>query len=247
MKIAIILPAYNCQQTIERAVNSVINQTFDDWHLYIVNDYSLDNTRKILSKFELDDRITIIDNSSNLGAAESRNIAIRTSIEEYISFIDSDDEWLECKLEFQHEVLNKGADVCITDYYYVSPHKKYFVKSRYTLIDIDVFLKKKVRVCFSSLIYRRAPSCNRMKEFEKIGHEDFLYIYELLRLYKNIYLIKKPLVNYYVTAGSLSDNKIKASKWHYNLLKRMFNSKAKVLYYYAHYAYNALLFKYKVR
>ncbi|HDU5379159.1 TPA: glycosyltransferase family 2 protein, partial [Klebsiella pneumoniae] len=91
IKIAIIMPAYNCEDTIKKSILSVINQTYTNWHLYIINDCSVDNTSIILEDYFLNDKITIIENEENIGAAGSRNRGITLSTEPVIAFIDSDD------------------------------------------------------------------------------------------------------------------------------------------------------------
>lgn len=92
--VSIIMPAYNASATIEQAVNSVIDQDFKDWHLYIIDDASHDNTFELAGKFQ-DERITVIKNRNNKGVAESRNIALNICKGNYVAFIDSDDMMLK--------------------------------------------------------------------------------------------------------------------------------------------------------
>ncbi|HBW9776867.1 TPA: glycosyltransferase, partial [Klebsiella pneumoniae] len=119
IKIAIIMPAYNCEDTIKKSILSVINQTYTNWHLYIINDCSVDNTSIILEDYFLNDKITIIENEENIGAAGSRNRGITLSTEPVIAFIDSDDLWNENKLLLQVEEIAKGEKFIITDYDYI--------------------------------------------------------------------------------------------------------------------------------
>lgn len=119
IKIAIIMPAYNCEGTIKKSILSVINQTYTNWHLYIINDCSVDNTSIILEDYFLNDKITIIENEENIGAAGSRNRGITLSTEPVIAFIDSDDLWNENKLLLQVEEIAKGEKFIITDYDYI--------------------------------------------------------------------------------------------------------------------------------
>ncbi|WP_407258280.1 glycosyltransferase family 2 protein [Klebsiella quasipneumoniae] len=219
--VAIIMPVYNCQDTLDRAIKSVITQTYENWHLYIINDKSVDDLDNILGLYKDNEKISIIYNESNLGAAESRNVGLRLSYENVISFIDSDDSWYPDKLMIQMQSIQKGYDIVISNYRFISSidNEVIYCKDE---VSIDDFLKKKIRVCFSSLVHKRYDGLF----FDKIGHEDFLYIYKLLLRHRKVKVEQKLLVDYYDTPGSLSNNKKKAAKWHYALLKK-FTAKIK--------------------
>lgn len=106
-KVSIIMASYNTAQFITETIQSVINQTYSDWELIIVDDCSTDDTEKIVSSFD-DPRIYFYKNSSNRGAAVSRNRAIKLAIGEYIAILDSDDVWLPEKLEKQVSFMKKN-------------------------------------------------------------------------------------------------------------------------------------------
>lgn len=90
--ISIIIPAYNAQKTIERCVNSILRQTFQDFTIYIIDDCSTDNTWDIISeKYNNNSKIKIFRNPNNLGPSGSRNRAIDLCSGIWLCFIDSDD------------------------------------------------------------------------------------------------------------------------------------------------------------
>ena len=94
MKISIIIPAYNVEAYIEKCINSVINQTYDDIEVIIINDGSTDNTAEIIEKYsKIDNRIKIV-NKYNSGVSDSRNVGIEMFTGDYVFFLDSDD-WVE--------------------------------------------------------------------------------------------------------------------------------------------------------
>ncbi|MDA3901197.1 MAG: glycosyltransferase family A protein [Spirochaetes bacterium] len=95
--ITVIIPVFNRENIIERAVQSVLNQTFTDFSLFIVDDGSTDATKKICEKFT-DPRIILIS-QENKGVSSARNLAIAQSRSHYVAFLDSDDEWLPGKLQ----------------------------------------------------------------------------------------------------------------------------------------------------
>ena len=94
--VSIILPTYNRSDTLMRAIASVQNQTFQDWELIVVDDGSTDNTVSLLTG--LDPRLTVIC-QPNQGTAGARNTGLTRAVGQYVSFLDSDDEWLPHHLE----------------------------------------------------------------------------------------------------------------------------------------------------
>ena len=104
-KITVILPVYNGEKYIRKAVESVLNQTLNDFELIIVNDGSSDNTLDIITSYS-DNRIRII-NQSNHGPGASRNSALDIAQGEYIMFLDSDDWFSEDAFEIAYNHISK--------------------------------------------------------------------------------------------------------------------------------------------
>lgn len=100
--ISIITPNYNCAKYIAIAIESVQNQSYQNWEMLIQDDCSIDNSFEIAKSYEIcDSRIKVEVNAKNSGAAITRNNAIERSKGEYLAFLDSDDLWLPNKLELQ--------------------------------------------------------------------------------------------------------------------------------------------------
>lgn len=115
--VSIIMPAYNCAKYIGDSIQSVLNQTYTDWELLIVEDCSTDNTVEVINGFLGDERIRLLQNKTNRGAAVSRNHAIREARGKWIAFLDGDDIWLPEKLEKQLDFMRKhGYRFTYTDY-----------------------------------------------------------------------------------------------------------------------------------
>ena len=96
------MPNYNCEHFISETIESVINQTYTDWELLVVDDCSTDGSVDIIKRYcETDERIKLFVNEQNSGAAASRNRAMREATGKWIAFLDSDDLWLPQKLEKQ--------------------------------------------------------------------------------------------------------------------------------------------------
>lgn len=98
--VSIIMPAYNDEKYIKESILSVLNQTYTEWELIIVEDCSTDNTCKIIRTFD-DERIRLLKNDNNMGAALSRNRALREAKGRWIAFLDADDIWAPEKLQRQ--------------------------------------------------------------------------------------------------------------------------------------------------
>ena len=116
-KVSIIVPVYNCENYLERCMNSLINQSLEDIEIIAVNDGSTDGSLDILRKYQqLDNRIKVID-KQNTGVSDSRNRGIETSDSKYIVFVDSDD-WIELNMlkDMYIKAENTQSDVVICSY-----------------------------------------------------------------------------------------------------------------------------------
>lgn len=103
-KVSVIIPTYNREATIGTSIQSVLNQTWQNFEIIVVDDGSTDNTRQVVEAFA-DERIRYICMEKNGGASRARNEGIRRAGCEFIAFLDSDDEWMPKKLEKQMKVM----------------------------------------------------------------------------------------------------------------------------------------------
>ena len=114
--VSIIMPSYNTASFIEETIQSVLNQTYTNWELIIVDDCSTDNTDEVLENIK-DSRIRYFKNDKNSGAAVSRNKALREAKGQWIAYLDSDDLWMPEKLEKQiHFMETNGYAFSYTNY-----------------------------------------------------------------------------------------------------------------------------------
>ncbi|NLO72254.1 MAG: glycosyltransferase family 2 protein [Porphyromonadaceae bacterium] len=105
--VSIITPSYNTAIFLEETIQSVLNQTYKNWEMIIVDDCSTDNTDEIIRKFD-DQRIKYYKNQENVGAAISRNTAISYAKGRWVAFLDSDDLWEKDKLEEQVKFMKEN-------------------------------------------------------------------------------------------------------------------------------------------
>lgn len=108
--VSVIIPTYNYGRFIERAIRSVLNQTYQDYEIIVVDDGSTDNTEDVVKRIG-NDRIRYINHVTNKGGNAARNSGIRAATGEYIAFLDSDDEWLPEKLDKQIHLFANSAEM----------------------------------------------------------------------------------------------------------------------------------------
>ena len=115
--VSIIMPSWNTAKFIAESIQCVIDQTYQNWELIIVDDCSTDNTDEVVAPFLSDTRIKYLHNVHNSGAALTRNYAMREAQGEWIAFLDSDDLWMPEKLKKQITFLNEhGYVLTYTEY-----------------------------------------------------------------------------------------------------------------------------------
>lgn len=109
--VSVIIPTYNRAKFVTEAVESVLNQTYSNIEIIIVDDGSTDNTREVLGEYQ--GKIKYVYQNERGERSKARNDGFRHSRGEYIAFLDSDDLWLPTKIEKQVKVLNEEPDVAV--------------------------------------------------------------------------------------------------------------------------------------
>jgi len=211
-KVSVILPTYNRAHIIEKAIQSVLKQTYQDFEIIIIDDGSKDDTEKIIRGFqEKDNRIKYIRFEENKGAAAARNAGINMSKGEYITFQDSDDEWVIDKLEKQMKVIETSSEniVVYCGFWRIDGDEKTYIP--------DINISNREGNIHKELLKRNfigTPSILLLKKnLEKIGMFDEnlsrLQDWDLairLSKYYNFKLIDEPLYISYVLSDSISAN-----------------------------------------
>lgn len=112
--VSVVIPTYNHACYLARALQSVLDQTYANWEIIVIDNHSTDNTDEVMAGFA-DPRITYLKIHNNGVIAASRNAGIRAAKGEWIAFLDSDDWWAPSKLELCFSALKAGADVVYHD------------------------------------------------------------------------------------------------------------------------------------
>lgn len=125
MKVSIVIPVFNTKNYLEKCVNSVLSQTYNNIEVILVDDGSTDSSAEICDRFcEKDSRVVVI-HKENGGQSEARNIGIDIATGEYITFVDSDDYITKDYIDFLLSlILENDAEISIASFYYVVSNKK---------------------------------------------------------------------------------------------------------------------------
>ena len=213
----IILPNFNGGKYLDEAINSVLKQTYKKWHLYIIDDKSKDNSRKILNKFKKKNkRINIIFSKKHNGVHFSRNLGIKLSRSKYISFLDSDDYWKKEKLQDQIFFMKKNNyKFTYTNYTpFINKEGKKVFKKRIIPPQMFNYYKflKNTSIATSSMIIQR--SIIGKTKFPKVARcEDYSFKCDLLKKDNTAIKLNKNLMYYRISKNSLQSNKFKSIYW----------------------------------
>lgn len=207
--ISVVMPTYNREKTIIRAVNSVLNQTYKNIELIVVDDCSSDNTIKLLNEIK-DPRLKIIKLEKNSGACHARNVGIKNSKGNLIAFQDSDDEWHINKLEKQVKYLDKYDLVFCR---FKRNESETFPNIKYELDEFDAYKKLLIEnIIGTSLILTKKEILIKNLFDEKLPRfQDWDLVLRISKKYKIKYL-KEVLSNVYVQKDSISKNHESALK-----------------------------------
>ena len=207
--VSIILPYFKKKSYVELTINSILNQTYEDFEIIIVDDELSSESEKTLKKIKsLDTRIKLIKNTQRLGAGYSRNKAISIAEGEYLAFCDCDDLWKQNKLENQLQFMRKiNVDFSYTSYEIINEHEKKigFVKAKSNLD-----FKKLVFSCdigLSTVMVKRELLNNLDIYFPNIKtKEDYVLWLKLVLRGVKLFGLDDTLTSWRKVKNSLSSN-----------------------------------------
>jgi teichuronic acid biosynthesis glycosyltransferase TuaG len=221
--VSIITPVYNCEEFLEECIKSILNQTFNNWELILVDDCSTDSSRKIINKYvSLDLRINAFYFNKNVGAGIARNKGIEISNKRFIAFLDSDDYWHKDKLRLQLEfMLNRNIEFSYTNYNKLDKNdnpskiilapkiitKNLLLYNNYIKTSTVIYDSKKIGKIF-------------MPNYRK--RQDWGLWFNILKKTDKAFGLYNPLMNYRTSNASLSKNKLLLIKENFNFYRYFF-------------------------
>lgn len=217
--VSVITPNYNGEKFIIDTIKSVKSQTYTNWEMIIVDDNSKDNSISLIENFIKDDlRIKLIKNTSNLGAAVSRNIAIEKAKGRFIAFLDGDDIWKSIKLEEQLKFMMENKYPFTYSYYDQITEDGDFIRNVTDIalkINYNKLLSKNIIGCLTAIYDTTYFGKVYMPLIRK--RQDFGLWLELLKKTTYAYCCNLNLADYRIRQNSVSSNKMALIKYHWNL------------------------------
>lgn len=206
--VSIIVPAYNVETYIEDCLVSLINQTFKNIEIIVINDGSTDNTLQIINKYvKKDSRIKVID-QQNQGLSGARNSGLREASGEYISFIDSDD-WVDENFieNLYNSAQQNNADIAIAT---IVRKRKLYQKYRVFYSENKVYtnLEEKIKICnipTCCYVWNKLYKRNLLENNKFVSgryYEDVLWLPEIIK--RSNKLVTVPNTNYYYRVNTSS-------------------------------------------
>lgn len=240
-KVSVIVPMHNSEKYIEECIKSILNQTYKNIEIIVIDDNSTDKSMEILKSFS-DTRLKILQSSQNLGAANARNKGIDEAKGEYICFIDSDDYWVLDKIEKQVKFLEENDYIFIyADYAYLRTNGTTHIAHVPKSIGYEEALKN--TTIFTSTVMFNMNYLTKTDIYMpniKRGQDTATW-WSVLKKGIRAYAINEVLAYYRVgEKSSLSFNKFSALKRTWNLYKREDISYIKKICCFIFYVFNAI-------
>lgn len=226
--VSIVMPAHNAAGFISESISSVQKQTYENWELLVIDDASADNTSQIVEDFiARDSRIKLHPLPANQGAGFARNIGIKASKGDFISFLDADDLWLPQKLETQLKFMEeKKVEVAYSSYELIDeegrskgekiealedlPFKK-LLKANYIGNLTGIYNARKLGKIYCPLIRKRQDWGLWLLAVKKAGTAKGF---------------KEPLAQYRIRKHSISGNKWEMLGYNYKIYRKVLNFSA---------------------
>ena len=223
--VSIVVPVYNAAKYVEETVMSVVNQTYENWELLLVDDGSTDGSCEIIKRLEKEDntgRIKVLLPTEHGTAAKARNYGISNASGKYIAFLDADDLWEKQKLEKQMEFLQeKKAGFLFTGYEFASEKGEGLGKIVKVPETLTYKQALKNTTIFTSTVLIDIEVVDKELVFlPEIKSEDTATWYQILRNGHKAYGLNENLVKYRRVANSLSSNKLEAVRRIWNLYRK---------------------------
>lgn len=245
-KVSIIVPVYNVEKFIEETIDSVRKQTFENWELLLVLDGCTDNTEAVIQAYcetVKDDRIRLIRQPENMGAAQARNRGVREATGRYIAYLDSDDLWRKDKLSLQLAFMEeKKAAFSFTGYEFADEHAKGLGK----IVRVPAYMQyrdalKNTTIFTTTVMFDTARIDRSLLEMPQIKSEDTALWWKVLRNGYTAYGLDENLALYRRAGRTLSSNKLEAIRRIWNLYRKAEGLPVyRSLYYFAFWAARAV-------
>ena len=222
--VSIITPVYNSEKYLEECIMSVISQTYTEWELILIDDFSSDSSIEIIEKYELKDtRIKKFLFKKNVGAGVARNKGIEIASQRFIAFLDSDDYWHKNKLQSQLSfMIENNIEFSYTNFLELNKND---VAHKIILSPLKVN-------SFSLIFNNYIKTLTAIYDTKRIGkiympnyrkRQDWGLWFNILKETKKAYNLNEPLAFYRTSNMSLSKNKLQLIRENFNFYRNFLN------------------------
>ena len=212
-KLSIIVPVYNVEKYLDKCLERILNSTYKDFELIVINDGTKDNSEQIITKYldneEYKDKITYIS-KENSGLSDTRNLGMSKAKGEYIAFVDSDDYIQTTMYEtMMNKALEKNYDIvaCDVKLVYEDSDKEKIISSAY---EKDLFNKAEIKqtmLTYYPVVWNKIYKKSLLEgiEFSKgVWYEDMEFNLKVYPRINSIGVVKEPLYNYLQRGNSIT-------------------------------------------
>ena len=214
-KISVIVPVYNAEKYLRRCIDSILNQTFTDFEVLLINDGSTDSSGVICDEYAKQDSRVRVFHKENGGVSSARNVGIQNMKGEYSIHCDSDD-WIKVNMldVLYNQAMISRADVIICDYYSSKKDTYIRIVQNPTTLDAkgvcrDILLGKLHGSTWNKLVKSNLIIKNKIKFNEQISYcEDVLFNVQLLLTNPSVFYVNKALYVYNQISGSITNSKL---------------------------------------
>lgn len=218
--VSIIMPLYNAEKYIDRTLESIINQTYKNWELIIIDDNSQDKSSEIISKYTKKYNIVYYKFDKNFGSAAARNKGIELARGRFIAFLDSDDIWYPEKLEKQILFMKENKYTFTYTYYdkidEFDKKLNYYIKNSPSLTYSQLLREcpGNSTVIYDALILGKFKISNIKKR------NDYLLWLSVIKKSQRAYCLPEILSSHRIVSNSISSNKKSLIKYHWEIYKK---------------------------
>ncbi|EIV1853677.1 glycosyltransferase family 2 protein [Vibrio vulnificus] len=218
--VSVIMPSYNSGKTISESIGSVLQQSYTNWELIIVDDQSTDDTWSIISKYaEEFENIHIYRNKTNSGAGVSRNFAIEQSKGRFVAFLDSDDLWSKEKLSKQISfMLDNNYPFTYTYYQRFDKYGKRGIVGAPKYITYDKLLYSNVIGCLTAVYDTHYLEKKYMPLIRK--RQDMGLWLDILKCVPKAYCLQEVLASYRMDSG-MTANKLTVLSYQWDFYREV--------------------------
>lgn len=247
--VSIIMPAYNSSKFIGESLESIINQSYKNWEVIIIDDCSTDNTGEVVKKLmKKDKRIKYFRLEKNSGAAVARNKAIDFATGKFIAFLDSDDIWFPEKLEKQIKYMKEN------DYYFTCTS---YSKINETGNFLNQIIMAREKSNYNDLLKTCPGNSTVIYNAEVLGkfiipdirkRNDYVLWLQVIKKAGYLYGIKEPLGSHRIRKGSISSKKFSLVGYHWEIYRNIEQlSLYKSIYLIVYWIIKSIFKKYRIK